>query len=291
MSAPRQRDPSIFGMVVAGIQITARHRRLVIALYLVQLFASLLFLVAAQQILASAFDHRPLFGQGIGGDTEALLLSLSARPGVGAAVAVTGMTMVFGYAMLSLFLNAGLIGVFAGRTFGEAASRWFMPYLRLWGWSLIPYALCVIVVAIGVKIAGGGDAFERMISWNLLVWRPLWFAVPGLALLAITLCAVDYARADLVVGDRYRAVRALIGGFRFVLKNPMTLAHYGLYLVFWVAVSGLYLLATFGHPFAGAGGALVLLALRQVVSIARFGARVATTGGQVALVLQTTARQ
>jgi hypothetical protein len=185
-----------------------------------------------------------------------------------------------------MYLIAGLIGVFSGRSFGDAAGRWFLPYMRLWLWSLIPYAACAVVIRLGMVIGGGGETFERLISLKLLLGRPLVFAVPGILLLTIAMCAVDYARVQLVVGDRRGAARALIGAFRFVLRNPGSLAHYGLYVLFWMMITGLYVIATSGHELAGAGGALILFALRQLVSLARFGARIATTGGQVALVMR-----
>jgi len=289
MSAPRQGAPSVQEMIKAGVQITSRQRRLAIALYLVQLFVSLLFLVIVERALASTFGHRPLFAHGVAGNTEALLLSFAPQMAVTHTLAITGMGLAFGYLVLSLFLTGGLVGVFAGRSFGDTALRWFLPYLRLWLWSLIPYAVCAAAFGIGMKIGGGGDIFERLISLKLLLVRPLVFALPGLVLLAITMCAVDYARAQLVVGDPRGAIRALLGGFRFMVRNPGSLAHYGLYLLCWIAVTVLYVTATFGHPFAGAGGAWALFALRQLVSLVRFGARVATTGGQVALVLHASA--
>jgi hypothetical protein len=289
VSAPRQGTPGVLGMIAAGLQGTARQRRLAVALYLVQLFVSLLFLVIVERALASTFGHRPLFAHGVAGNTEALLLSFGPHMAATHTLAITGMGLVFGYLVLSLFLTGGLVGVFAGRSFGDAALRGFVPYLRLWLWSLIPYAVCAAVIAIGMKLAGGGDIFERLISLKLLLMRPLLFVVPGLVVLAITMCAVDYARAELIVGERRGAIRALLGSFRFVVRNPNSLAHYGLYLLFWMAISVLYVMATFGHPFAGAGGAWALFALRQLVSLVRFGARVATTGGQVALVLQASA--
>jgi len=276
-------------MIAAGVQITARQRRLALALYLVQLFVSLLFLVIVERALASTFGHRPLFAHAVAGNTEALLLSFGPHMAATHTLAITGLGLAFGYLVLSLFLTGGLVGVFAGRSFVDAALRWFLPYLRLWLWSLIPYAVCAAVTGLGMRLAGGGDIFERLISVKLLLVRPLLFAVPGLVLTAITMCAVDYARAQLIVGERRGAIRALLGGFRFVFHNAGSLAHYGLYLLFWMAVTVLYVMATFGHPFAGIGGAWALFALRQLVSLVRFGARVATTGGQVALVLQTSA--
>jgi hypothetical protein len=225
----------------------------------------------------------------VGGDTEALLLSLSSQASMTSAVTILGVALAFGYLVLSLYLTAGLVGVFAGRSFGDAATRWFLPYVRLWLWSLIPYIVCMLVMRVGMMIGGGGDVFERLISLKLLLGRPLVSAIPGILLLTITMCAVDYARVHLVVGERRGAVRALLGAFRFVFRNPASLGHYGLYALSWVMITGLYVIATARHELAGAGGALVLFALRQLVSLARFSARIATTGGQVALVMQTDA--
>lgn len=80
MSAPRQGAPSVREMIAAGIQITSRQRRLALALYLVQLFVSLLFLVIVERALASTFGHRPLFAHAVAGNTEALLLTFGPGP-------------------------------------------------------------------------------------------------------------------------------------------------------------------------------------------------------------------
>ena len=283
--------PGVLGMFAAGVQVTARHRGLVIALYAVQLVISVLFLLAAQLVLSSAFGHRPLFSHGVAGDLGALIQSFSQRTEVAPALLVVGGVLALGYFVLSLFLIPGLIGAFSGLSFGDAAIRWFPAYLRLWLSSLIPYTVCVAVVGVGVMIGNSGEVFERLISVKLLYVRPLVFAIPGLVLLAVTTCAVDYARAHLVVGNRRGALRALLGGFGFVLRNPQSLVHYALFLAFWGAVTAVYMAMTYGEPFAGAAGAWTVFALRQLVSILRFGARVVTTGGQVALAMRTTAPQ
>jgi hypothetical protein len=276
-------------MIRAGLEITSRRRRLVVALYLVQLFVSLLFAVAVEHVLAATFAHRPLFANGVAGDTEALLLSLGARLPLTSALAVSGLALGLGYFVLSLFLIAGLVGAFSGRSFGDAAVRWFPAYLRLWLWSLIPYAIGAIVAALGWDF-GSGLLFERIASVKLLIVRPLACAAPGLLLVAVTMCAVDYARVELQASGGRGALSALVRGFRIVFGRPAALVHYGLFLLFWAAVSALYVAATFGHPFAGPAGAVTLFALRQLVAIVRFTARVVTTGGQVALVLSVHGR-
>jgi hypothetical protein len=78
--------------------------------------------------------------------------------------------------------------------------------------------------------------------------------------------------------------KALWRGLKLAFRRPAALAHYGLYLAAWLGVSGLYLVATWGHPFAGAGGALALFLLRQLTAAARLSLRLGAIAGQRTLV-------
>src|SRR5262249_62048690 len=76
-------------------------------------------------------------------------------------------------------------------------------------------------------------------------------------------------------------LRAFGFGLRHTVGRPTALLHFILYVVFWVAVSALYVAGPVGVAFAGLGGALALFALRQLVAALRFGARAATSAGQL----------
>jgi hypothetical protein len=203
----------------------------------------------------------------------ALVLSLREYPGVLATLVWSGLAMALGWVLLSFYLTPGLLGVFVGRPFGEAARRGFWPFVRLFFWSLVPTLL-----ALGLAALGAHDLdFDQMVSrWDLVT--SLLRALPGILLLGLVLCAVDYARADLVAHDSRGAGRALLRAFRLVLTRPLPTLQYFLYCVSVVVLALAYLVVS--RPLFG----LLLFLARQLFLAARFAARAATSAGQIELV-------
>jgi hypothetical protein len=270
---------SLAAMVAAGVRGARAHRRLLGGLFLVELAASLAFVLGTYLALVGTVGGYPLFARAVRGDDAALLSLLSERGPVFSAILALGVGWALGYALLSLYLGAGLLGAFAGRGFAATAGPRYWAFLRLWLLALVPWALALGACAAGIACVDLGG--EDLLSRARMVGRPLPGLLPGLLLLAIVSTAVDYGRARLVLSGG-GALRALGFGFARVFTRAAALPHVVLYALVWIGVSALYVAGTYGVAFAGAGGALALFALRQLVAGARFAARAATSAGQVA---------
>lgn len=265
-------------MVTDGVHALARHRRLLARLFLVELAASLLFAGGVAAALFLRFGSRPLFARGVAGDDAALASAILSSSGAFTALGAVGIAWLVGYALLSLYLGAGLLGAFAGRRFADAAGERFGAFFRLWLWSLLPWG-----VGLGVAVLGFGalaPELEDFLTPGLLVGRPLLALLPGLVVLAVVACAVDYARARLTLRGG-SALAALGFGLGRALARPTALLHFLVYAGFWLGVSAAYLAGTVGVAFAGLGGAVALFALRQLVAALRFAARAAASAGQL----------
>lgn len=268
-------------MIAAGVEAVRRERRLLAALYLVQLFAALLFTAIAGLVLTSLYGRAPLFDRVMQGDLAALFQSLHEHGDAFAALGVTGVVLAAGYLVLSWYLTAGLTGRFAGRAFGEAAGAGFWSFCRLALFSAIPYA-----VAAGVLFGAlaGLETFGVWLDLGGAIGRHLLWAAPGLLLLVLVSAAVDYARAELAATEGLGALRAFGRGWRRLAAAPPVL-HVLLYWIAWLAVGGLYTLAA-----APLTQALLLFALRQLSLILRFLLRAGLIAGQVARVTAPRAR-
>jgi hypothetical protein len=266
-------------MLRAGAGALGGRLRLWLPLYGVQLFFGLLFTFAAARAFAGAFADRPLFDRAVGGDLVAVYASFRDHAAILSTLLWSGVAIAVGYGVLSWVLAAGLVGALAGRPFAEAAAaRWF-AFARLWAWALVPNAVAIVMLAIGGALGLARDPTTP----GQLAGRLLLGFTPGLIVLAITGCAVDYARIALVRDPALGAGRALLAGARRTFRGPAPLLHYLGYWAIWCGVTAVYILLTLGRPWAGAGGAVGLFALRQVVLATRFAARVATYAGQVSL--------
>lgn len=281
------------GMVKAGGRALGRLPGLLAALYAVQLLFALATMAAIASTLAAIYGPHELFDRAVAGDAVALVVALRGHEDVAFGLVWLAIFAAALYGVVSWFLVAGLLGALreppgtsareVARAFGAAGATRFFAFARLWAWSVLPYAVALVALLIGLD--AGADAAEEALTMRAYVLPPLLGALPGGVLFALTACAVDYARALLVAEPARRgAGHALLAGYALVLRRPRALAHYALYLAIWGGVTAAYVAATFGHPFAGAGGALALFGLRQLVAVVRFAARVATIAGQLALV-------
>jgi hypothetical protein len=240
--------------------------------YLVQLVVAFVFLVAAERTLVSVFGSRPIFDRAVAGDLSALMQSLSHRSDVVWSLVWTGLALAGGYALVSLWLIAILIDALAGAKVSRG--RIFLAYLRLELLSLIPYA-----VAIGALFPAFNRSTEDWLLLSVDRWhlagKVLLGVTPGVLLFVFTACAVDYARIAIALDERPRAFRALMSGVKTLLTRRRALPQYLVYLVAWIGISALYVGIS-----GGVESALVLFALRQITSAARFGARVVTYAAQ-----------
>lgn len=273
---------TFFAMIDAGLQALRTRRGLFLRLYLVELVAGLLFTAFAAWRLALLFAERPLFNRAVAGDAVALLQALEPHGAEVRELALVGLGWALGYGLLSFYLAAGLLGVLAGRGFGASARRYLLGFIRLWLLALLPYTAGALVAAVGVATMQLelADLLER----GRLFGRPLLGLLPGLVWLAVTACAVDYARAEMIQSGR-GSLRALLRGFRRAL-HPRGFGHYLFYLVFWLAMRVAYVEVTIDVMLP----ALLLFALRQLVCAVRLAARIAVSAGQLAAVAAPTAR-
>jgi hypothetical protein len=269
----------VIALLLGGARAVRARLRVVLAVYALQLAVSLIFTAAASLALARVYGDRPLFARGVAGDDAALMLALQAHGDVPRTLFWVGVALLGGWALLSLYLAAGLLGALAGRGFAATAAARFGAFVRLLLWSLIPWLPVAAAAFVGLRAMDFSEG--DLVAWDTLVGRPLLFLGPALLLAAIVCLAVDLARADLVLTGGRGAFRALWRGLRRALR-PAPLGHYLLYVALWLGVTALYVLATWGRDFSGAGGAWLLFLLRQATALARFLLRATTSAGQLA---------
>jgi hypothetical protein len=269
-------------LITAGLAALGRHRRLVAILYGVELLAAMLLTLVVGWSFTIVFGARPLFDRAVAGDLAALFLAFDARLSLLIALAGAGVAVALAWAVASFYLGAGLTGALAGRPFGETAAARFGAFARLWLWSLLPFAAAGVVLAVGVGELG--DRTEVALGWGEVLGSAIACLAPGVAALALVSCLVDYARALLVADEAPAAGRALVRSVRLVFTRSTPVAHFFLYVALWLAVTAIYALLTWGRPYAGTGGAVLLFVVRQLTLATRFAARVVTTAGQVAYV-------
>jgi hypothetical protein len=240
--------------------------------YLVQLAVALAFLVGAERVLASQFGSRPFFDRAVGGDLDALMTTIAAKPDVWKGLLWMGLGMAAVYALVSLWLVAILVDALAGAR--TSRGRIFLAYLRLWLLALVPYA-----VALGLLLVAFNRSTDEWLQLSVdrgrMASKLLVACIPGILLYFFTSCAVDYARIAIAVDERPRAFRAFVRGVKTLVSRRRAVPQYALYLVAWLAISLIYVGIS-----SLIGSALILLLLRQLTSVARFGARVVTYAGQ-----------
>ena len=272
-------------LLAHGARAARRCARLVAGLYLVEAGVALLFALAAWRTLASLYARHPLFDRGVGGDLGALILALRAHPGALVALAWCGLAVALGYAVLSLYLTAGLLGALDGGRFADHAGARFPAFLRVWLWSLLPYGAALVLLGLGLVVAG--VRAPHPLSVGALLVPLLLGAAPGLLALLGTSLAVDYARVLLVRRAGASSGTALLQGARLLFNRPIAPLHFLGYLATTLALTAAYLAFACTHPLPGAAGALALLVLRQALLAARFAARAVLLGGQLAVVPAT----
>jgi hypothetical protein len=278
-------------MITRGAAALRRHLGLWLSLYGIQATFTMAFLAATAFVLHAELGDRPLFAAGVRGDTMALVQTVVESPGVVSGLVWFGVGLAALYGVFSLALAGGVYESLAGdapatrgeaaRRFGAGAAARFWPFVRLWLWSLIGWVPTLVAFFIGLAIAGPRLGDELLVSH--LVGAFVRALAPAVVLGALTSLAVDLARWHMVADAALPARKAIWRGLKLAVRRPVALAHYALYGVAWVAVGAIYVALTLGKPWAGAGGALALFALRQLVAIARLGLRLGTTAGQQAL--------
>jgi hypothetical protein len=278
-------------MFAAGTTALRRRLGTVATLYGANALFALAYMAIAAYALSSIYGGRPLFERGVHGDDQALAAALREGHGLGAVI-WAGVVLALIYFLVSELLTGGLLERLrdpddlapaeARRRFGAGAAAHFGRFVRAWLWSWLAWIPALVVLAVGAMLGSRGliDAVAAGPVFGKL-WASL---LPGLALVAIAAASGDYARVLLVHEPTLAPAKAFFRSVRLVLKHPTTLVHFVSYVAAWLLVSGIYVLITAGHPFAGAAGAWLLFLLRQVLVASRVALRVAAFAGQRAYV-------
>lgn len=199
------------------------------------------------------------------------------------------MWLLGGYLVLWTFLGGGLLDRYARQRpirahgFFSASGRLFFRLARLTALAGLVYLLLFTYVHPWL-FADTLPAVTRTIGVerSVFLWRLLFYAVFGLALVAINL-AFDYARIRLVVEDRRSALGALRASVRFLWHHPLHVI--GLYALNGATFALLLALWSFAAPGVYGTGVLMWLAFAagQLHLFARLALKLHFLASQTAL--------
>lgn len=318
---------SLAAMLRHGLRGLRDHVRLFACLYLVQLAIAGGAAWLAGRLMLGAWGRSPEMEQAAAGDLAALTFLLRDQPQVIAAMAWIFVGAVALYAALSWYLAGGLNAVLllrpinrreSARVFGAGAALTFPAYLRLAMLSLIPHAVIVIAAGLGVYLAKGRLEHAVALTDMLAVLVPA--LMPSLVLWWVHGTAMRYARIALSLralsagsqmlrvpvstqsgsrpggqldslidnqARRLSAARCLLAGYGLVLTGWAPLLHVLLYALWFALVSAALLGITWPMAGAGAAGALLLFALRQLAALLRSAGAFVLAGGQVLVMVRS----
>jgi hypothetical protein len=275
-------------MYRAGVSTVRARLGTVAALYGANAAFGLAFTLFAAMLMASLYAPHPLFDRAVGGDTTALLACLREGPAVSSAITWAGVALALVYFVVSEFLAGGLLERLrdgepvsraeARRRFGAGGAAHLGRFLRLWVWSWTMWIPAFVVLAIGAGVGTSGTA--EAVAAGPVIGKLIAWLVPGLLLAAWAAAAADFARLLAVREPALAPRKTFFRAAKLVLRQPAAYVHFVSYVAAWLLASGVYVLLTLGHPYAGAVGALLLFVLRQVLVFARVALRVGAFGGQ-----------
>lgn len=289
--------PALGLMLTEGVGVVRRFPGLLLTLYVLELFVSVIAGWLTARILAAAFARMPVFDQAVDGDISALVFAMREWHEIFGIIAWVCIGVVLTYMLLSLYLWGGLNAVLLQRptkrrevakTFGAGGAATFYAYLRVFLWSLVPYVIIFIVLAVGLGRAG--ERLETALTGRDVAAALLPGLLPAMALWWVQSAAVDYARIGLSRAPGMSSWRALWQGYRTVFMDWRPLVHLLLYVLFFALVTTAFVLFTFGLPMAGTFGAVAMFVIRQLVSMLRFISKIVCAGGQVAYARRRPAR-
>jgi hypothetical protein len=192
------------------------------------------------------------------------------------------------YALLWTFLMGGVLERLARPEeraslpgFVQAGGRYFYRFVRLTIFTAVPYLL------IYLASRWFYDRLEFLTrdvtrEWTIFTLSLLTLAATSLLLVVVHI-ASDYAKIATVVEEKRGMLRALVGGFRFVLAHPGAVL--GIY--YGIALVGVILLAIYAMLAPGAGqstivGVSLAFLAGQVFLFARLALRLTLLGSQTA---------
>lgn len=277
----------------AGARAVSKYTGTVLAVFVVQSLVATACLLAIAVIFAQAFSHLPMFDEAVDGDLVALIWCVRyAHPSFLAIAGVMFGAIMF-WQLASWFLAGGLYGVLAqrpesrgetARCFGASGASTYLTYARLALCSLPGWIVVLFLFALGMGMIAPRLEYALTVPQLLL---PILFAsLPALLVLHFVWTVNDYARVELTLRHDTHDPGVIATYLRtvvFVLKRPITWIHALLGWVFFALVTIAYAYLAQGHPMYGAGGAVLLLVVRQGVSLLRFAIKVGIFAGQVEL--------
>jgi len=281
---------TLLDMLAAGGRALRRHAGLVAGLYAIQLLISAVVGAVVATALVPPFARRPIFDAAVDGDLHSLVVVLSDHADLLLALAWLAVAVALLYGVLSWFLTGGLLAVIADstsplargarmRTFGAGSAALFLPFARLWIWSLIPYGLIATVLALG--LLGFHDTATSALTFGDVLWPFVGAIAPAVLLWVLLTTFLDYARIELLRTPGLGSGWALLRAAWFVVRRPIAIAHVLLYFALSVGVVAGYVGLTWNRPMLGAAGAVALFAARQLAHALRFSLRVGLLAGQV----------
>jgi len=184
-----------------------------------------------------------------------------------------------GYLLLSTFLAGGAITIFAAperryvpALFYQGCGRNFGRLFRLLLWSGVCYAV-VFGLNMGLSRLGQRLWHDSLEEGPVLLYG--WFVAALVLLLFLFVNMVfDYAKIRLVVEDSRKSLRAALGSFRLVGRNPgLTTFTYALVAVLAVVLLVAYAVLCGAIPRGRAYWLLLVLLVQQAYVLARLGVR------------------
>ncbi len=205
------------------------------------------------------------------------------------AIVPTVVLAVFLLFVGSIFLAGGAVKMlvydgpdYSPRMFYEGCGRYFWRFLRLAVYSVLFYAVAMIVTRLLRKLVENawGEGMEdhqlTIAGWVVSGLMLLLFAVVG--------TAMDYAKVRLVADDSRKSLRAAFGSMRLVLTHLGRTMGVWLVLMLLLAVFvGVYLPVSNRLQGGGAGKILTLIVLQQFYVFSRVWLRMMAWGAAVEL--------
>jgi hypothetical protein len=278
-----------FATLRTGIREAARHKRLAVVLWLVNLLLAGAAAIPAFVVLGNALRHSPEGDRLLEGFSFGLALELfrdDARFRVlPSFAAVAGLLAV----LANAFVSGGVLDVLTTddprsflHRFGRGAGHFGGRFVR------VGIAAGLVLLTAGALVMAGTKALSR--SLEDAAWPPTGVAIALLrvflllGMAVVALIALDLARIRVVREDNRRAIRLYWSSLRTVFRHP--LATLGL----WTANSVLVLLVAAAYltlrnlvPASTWAGILLMFVAQQAVMLARAGLRIALFAGEMAL--------
>ena len=276
-----------------GPRAVSKYTGTVLAVFVVQSLVALACMLAIALILSQAFGHLPMFDDAVDGDLVAIVWCVRhARPSF---LAISGVILsgVLFWQLASWFLAGGLYGVLAqrpdsrgetARCFGASGASTYLAYARLALCSLPGWVVVLFLLAMGMGMIA--PRIEYALTLPQLFGPIVLASLPALLVLHFVWTVNDYARVELTLRHDSHdpgVIATYLRTAAFVVKRPITWLHALLGWVLFALVTIAYAYLAQGHPMYGAGGAVLLLVVRQGVSLLRFAIKVGIFAGQVEL--------